>query len=62
MVGPPLSALDADLGFQMSNVAPSMKPKDAQRAARQHAASQEARGLLGGALRSCWHFCMPPLS
>ena len=47
MVGPPLSAIDADLGFQMSDAQPSMKVKDAQKSARQHASSQEARSMLG---------------
>ena len=47
MVGPPLSAMDAELGFQMQNAQPSMKAKDAQAAARLHASSQEARSMLG---------------
>ncbi|KAK9802713.1 hypothetical protein WJX73_010173 [Symbiochloris irregularis] len=46
MVGPPLSAMDADLGFQMTTSA-DLKPRDAQTTVRQHAASQEARSLLG---------------
>lgn len=47
MVGPPLSAMDADLGFQPADTQPGVKAKDAQRSARQHAAAQEARSMLG---------------
>ena len=53
MVGPPLSAMDAELAFQIANVQPSMKMSNAQKSARQHAASQEARSMLGACLADC---------
>lgn len=46
LLGPPLGTVDADLGFQMGAQVQG-KPRDAQKQARQHAASQEARSQLG---------------
>ena len=46
LLGPPLGTVDADLGFQMGTQMQG-KPRDAQKQARQHAASQEARSQLG---------------
>ena len=48
MVGPALSALDAQLNFQDPRDA--TKPKDAKRNASHYAAAQEARNMLGEAL------------
>ncbi len=47
MVGPALSALDAQLNFQDPRDA--TKPKDAKRNASHYAAAQEARNMLGEA-------------
>ena len=48
LVGPALSALDADIAFTQAQ--PTMKAKDPRAAAQMHAAAQEARSMLGGRL------------
>ncbi|KAK9816598.1 hypothetical protein WJX72_002556 [[Myrmecia] bisecta] len=45
LVGPALSAMDAELAS--NNSSQPVKPKDAVKAAQQHAAAQEARNMLG---------------
>ena len=52
VVGPALSALDADLAFQDRQTA--TKAKDARKNAAHFAAAQEARNMLGTLFRCCW--------
>ena len=51
VVGPALSALDADLAFQDPRTA--TKAKDARKNAAHFAAAQEARNMLGTLVRCC---------
>lgn len=55
LVGPALSALDADIAFTQAQ--PTMKARDPRAAAQMHAAAQEARSMLGG--RPCYGSLLP---